>query len=42
MTAQESINTEVTAEEIIQRAKDMIPFLKEQAPKAEADRKVPE
>ncbi|PIE40788.1 MAG: flavin-dependent monooxygenase [Gammaproteobacteria bacterium] len=42
MTAQQSNNIEVTAEEIIQRAKDLIPFLKEQAPKAEADRKVPD
>ncbi|MCG8316921.1 MAG: flavin-dependent monooxygenase [Pseudomonadales bacterium] len=43
MTAQEaSIATEVTAEEVIQRAKDMIPFLKEQAAQAEEERKIPE
>lgn len=43
MTAQQaSIDTQVTADEIVQRAVDMIPFLKEQAAKAEADRKIPE
>ncbi|MCG8672318.1 MAG: flavin-dependent monooxygenase [Pseudomonadales bacterium] len=43
MTAQQSsIDTQVTAEELVQRAIDMIPFLKEQAAKAEEDRKIPE
>lgn len=42
MTAQQNINTDVTPEEVIQRARDLIPFLKEQAPKAEADRKIPD
>lgn len=43
MTAQaKDLNAEVTAELLIQRARDMIPYLAANAAKAETDRKVPE
>lgn len=43
MTAQaKDLNAEVTAELLIQRARDMIPYLAANAVKAETDRKVPE
>ncbi|OUS26927.1 flavin-dependent monooxygenase [Gammaproteobacteria bacterium 45_16_T64] len=43
MTAQESsIQQEVTPEILVQRARDMVPYLAETAPQAEAERKVPE
>lgn len=43
MTAQETaLQDEVTHEILVQRARDMVPYLQETAAKAEADRKVPE
>jgi len=42
MTAQEQSLQDVTPELIIQRARDMIPFLQEQAPHAQAERKIPD
>ncbi|MBA54974.1 MAG: flavin-dependent monooxygenase [Pseudomonadales bacterium] len=42
MTAQEHSLQDVTPELIIQRAKDMIPYLQEQAPRAQAERKIPD
>ena len=42
MTAQEQSLQDVTPELIIQRAKDMIPYLQEQAPRAQAERKIPD
>ena len=42
MTAQEQSLQDVTPELIIQRARDMIPFLQEQAPHAQAERKSPD
>lgn len=41
MTAQEQSLQDITPELIIQRARDLIPYLKETAAKAEAERKVP-
>ena len=41
MTAQETgLNQEITPEILVQRARDMIPYLQEAAPQAEIDRKV--
>lgn len=41
MTAQEkALNEEVTPEVLVQRARDMIPYLQEMAPKHEADRRI--
>ena len=42
MTAQEQSLQDVTPELIVQRARDMIPFLQEQAPHAQAERKIPD
>lgn len=43
MTAQESsLQQEVTPEALLQRARDMVPYLEETAAQAEAERKVPE
>jgi len=43
MTAHEStLEQEITADVLIQRAQDMIPFLEERAAQAQAERKVPE
>ncbi|RLT93125.1 flavin-dependent monooxygenase [Ketobacter sp.] len=42
MTAQQQNLQDVTPELIIQRAKDMIPYLQEQAPRAQAERKIPD
>ncbi len=43
MTAQaKDLNAEITAEMLIQRARDMIPYLAANAAKAETDRKIPE
>ncbi|RLT89395.1 MULTISPECIES: flavin-dependent monooxygenase [unclassified Ketobacter] len=42
MTAQEQSLQDVTPELIIQRARDMIPFLQEQATHAQAERKIPD
>lgn len=40
MTAQETALNTVTPEIVVQRARDMIPYLKEQAAKAESDRRI--
>ncbi|WP_206019578.1 flavin-dependent monooxygenase [Pseudomaricurvus alkylphenolicus] len=43
MTVQEtSIPQEINREVLVQRARDMVPYLAEQAPRAQAERKVPE
>lgn len=43
MTAQaKDLNAEITAEMLIQRARDMIPYLAANAAKAETDRKIPD
>lgn len=43
MTVQETnLTSEITPELLIQRARDMIPYLQEQAPKAQAERRIPE
>ena len=43
MTVQEtSIDQEITRELLVKRARDMVPFLAEQAANAEAARKIPE